>query len=274
MKRNWVLLLMLFLMGGIILEFVANDIEINNRIVDKNLGRIVVATGKQIADILLISVGLNFVYDYFFGHKERIETLEMFRDEIAKALDNDRKGIVKVNGEFDKIHFRDTLIPNSKKIFILQTYISDLDIYKDSLVRALKKGSTVEFLLMDPTVKYPTDKRTDAIGRGDTDVKKEIKKNLRTIRDIALEIDKAQVDKQNLKVSLYDYLPACIIYKCDTTYLFHILFQKQRAVFTPQMVVNDPQSQFGLLIEAELSSLSELATEIPDLTKIEEKYIR
>ncbi len=166
---------------------------------------------------------------------------------IAKKLKSDHyAGVVQVHQRFpEDVYMR--YVERAASVTILNTWIPNLEKFKESLTRAINRDARVRILLLYPNSGL-AQLRDEALGKVrdphlEQNVKQGVERCLSILRSTLEHVDNSKVAR--LEVKVYNSLPSISVYRADAHYLVSVFLHGQLAIDSPQFEIDGDEMVLG-----------------------------
>ena len=228
--KYYLLVVVLFLVGLILMLYASNNHSENHWI--RFIG--------EIGAFVAAAIGSHFIYDRFLRKDEEL----LFVEKLRQLQFEKESGIITTYEKFPLQDFVDDAKSGKHKLWILQTWISNLISIEDSIRAALEKNMTVDILILNP-------KSNSAMARGielgmvddDDHVSREINSNLSKLSQLSSELK----HPSNFKIKLYDGNGIFDIYGIDDNIYLGFFWRKKNSIEAPhlKLKLKDNSSYFS-----------------------------
>lgn len=199
----------------------------------------------------------------------KVETVETTLKQLdiptlaMQLRDSNYGGLTRVHKQLANDLFCD-YVDEAKRVTILNTWIPNLDVLKDSVDAAVRRGAEVRILLLHPK-SMVAGLRTDALRAGglekfDDQVTDGVKRCLSTLEAMHKRLTRRR--KSCLKVRVFNSLPSVSVYRADEHYLVSVFLHGQLAINSPQFEITGTDTVLGKQIQTELDTLWDIGNDI------------
>jgi hypothetical protein len=177
--------------------------------------------------------------------------------EVSNSLKNQEKlGLHSIEPSMPLDEIIDVISNATTNVYILQTWIPDIQHIENAIVDAAFNGSKIKILILDPTSSVASQRALD-LGYLDPDAgAKNIESNLfelsRIVKNYNIE--------QNLEVRFYKTLPSVHMYAGDDKVFIGMFWHGTPSKLGMSIEIHDSRSVFGLLVEKEFKAIWSNAT--------------
>lgn len=170
---------------------------------DQKLSPIVVELEAMLAD-KEIYLAADQSHYYREESNERFDPIYLNKVQIKLPYHID--GVVALHERLPRQHLQEA-IKKSKRVRLLQTFITSMDDYEESFQTCLRNGGLIQILLIDPRG-AAAKARTRGIGREKLNVEQAVMENFKTLVSIS-------PDSGQLQIKFYDEIPGVDMIACD-----------------------------------------------------------
>lgn len=198
-----------------------------------------ITNSTPINNAFLILIALFFSYILFWILKSRKASIEKSEIIERQSKTIEKSGIFQLKEQFHPVTFNH-YISEAKEIYILNTFVPNLEALKPQLVDAISKNINIRILLLNPNCPE-TQYRAETLGIHLNDIKTRIRDSIKFLQEeIYNRVDKPKL----LELKLYESLAPFSLYSTNRGSLIGFYMNNMLAVAGPQLVISTEHDLF------------------------------